>query len=131
MAFTSQQMQDSAAQVAAMRAAHGDMKRLLGTRELDVAQVDKLADEMEDLRALAGEVQDALGRTYDVPDDVDEADLLGELDALEAEMGAEGAEAVATGSAPSYLQDDNEEELPSAPEDRRTRVGVEDRRTAA
>jgi hypothetical protein len=34
-----------------------------------------LQDEMEDLMEQANEVQESLGRSYNLPDDVDEADL--------------------------------------------------------
>lgn len=34
-----------------------------------------LQDEMEDMLDIANEVQDTLGRTYGMPDDVDDADL--------------------------------------------------------
>ncbi|KAE9451267.1 hypothetical protein C3L33_16842, partial [Rhododendron williamsianum] len=34
-------------------------------------------------------IQESLGRSYSVPDDIDEEELMGELDALEADMGME------------------------------------------
>jgi charged multivesicular body protein 5 len=66
----------------------------------------------------SNEIQESLGRSYNVPDDIDEDDLLGELDALEADMGSED---VSADGVPSYLQADPEPEpepemnLPSAP----------------
>ncbi len=42
-----------------------------------------------------------MGRSYDVPEDVDESDLMAELDALEADMSLEEGE---KGAVPSYLQ---------------------------
>jgi charged multivesicular body protein 5 len=73
--------------------------------------------EMEDMLEQANEIQDALGRSYEVPDEIDEADLEAgkqrfmdhkkgtitrlmstELDALELEVEEEG---------PSYLADLN------------------------
>ncbi|XP_077253955.1 vacuolar protein sorting-associated protein 60.2-like [Tasmannia lanceolata] len=50
---------------------------------------------------------------YSVPDDIDEDDLMGELDALEADMGTE----IEHDGMPSYLEPDLEAELnlPSAP----------------
>lgn len=47
-------------------------------------------------------MQEALGRTYDVPDELDESDLMDELDALESDMMQESAAEQTTG--PSYLQ---------------------------
>nr|VWO99286.1 Succinate-semialdehyde dehydrogenase (EC [Ganoderma boninense] len=51
---------------------------------------------MEDLLEQANEIQETLGRSYAVPDELDEADLQAELDALELEAEEEG---------PSYLSD--------------------------
>lgn len=50
------------------------------------------------------DIQDVLGQNYGVPDDVDEDELLGELDALEADMAFEAEESAAQGAVPSYLQ---------------------------
>ena len=47
------------------------------------------------------DIQEALGQNYALPEDVDEDDLMGELDALEDELSSEPA---STASAPSYLQ---------------------------
>jgi hypothetical protein len=43
-----------------------------------------------------------MGRSYDVPEDVDEADLMAELDALEEDLATEGPSTA--GGVPSYLQ---------------------------
>ncbi|KAG5652661.1 hypothetical protein H0H81_004153 [Sphagnurus paluster] len=53
---------------------------------------------MEDLLEQANEIQETLGRSYAVPDEIDEADLEAELDALALEEEEEGA---------SYLADLN------------------------
>ena len=65
---------------------------------------------MEDLIDQANEVQESLGRSYNLPEDVDEEDLEAELDALGDELNFEEEEV------PSYLQDDVAEELPKASE---------------
>ena len=49
------------------------------------------------------DIQDVLGQSYGVPDDIDEDDLMGELDALEEDMAQETEYAAASG-VPSYLQ---------------------------
>ena len=55
---------------------------------------------MADLMDYSNEINETLGRNYNVPDDIDEEELLGELDALEADMALEEAgEEVGT---PSY-----------------------------
>ena len=76
---------------------------------------------MFDMMDMAKEINDAMGRSYDVPEGLDESDLMAELDGLEEDMGAEelgaggtpsylqvrgvmGAEELGAGGAPSYLQ---------------------------
>ena len=49
------------------------------------------------------ELQDVMGQSFGVPDDIDEDDLMGELDALEDEL-AQEAENPAASGVPSYLQ---------------------------
>jgi len=61
---------------------------------------------------LGEEIQETLGRSYNVPDGLDEDDLLDELDALELDMLEEEVEV--TDGVPSYLQDEG---LPAAPEE--------------
>lgn len=55
---------------------------------------------MEDLIEQANEIQESLGRSYHVADEVDEADLQAELDALGLDD-----ELVGENETPSYLQD--------------------------
>ena len=50
------------------------------------------------------DIQDVLGQNYGVPDDIDEEELLGELDDLEADMAFEAEHGAASGTVPSYLQ---------------------------
>jgi hypothetical protein len=73
---------------------------------------------MADLMDSHAEIQEALGQTFGLPDDVDEDELLGELDALEDELAAEASAAPAAGegasAAPSYLSEEPTD-LPAAP----------------
>ncbi|KAI7728329.1 hypothetical protein M8C21_001807, partial [Ambrosia artemisiifolia] len=64
-------------------------------------------DEMMDMMDISNEIQESLGRSCSVADDIDEDELLGELDALEADMGQE----TESEGVPSYLQPDNEPDL--------------------
>lgn len=48
------------------------------------------------------EIQDVLGQNFGVPDDIDEDELMGELDALEDELASEATTNAA--GVPSYLQ---------------------------
>ncbi|KAL6521774.1 hypothetical protein OROGR_018343 [Orobanche gracilis] len=85
-------------------------------KNVNIQDVDSLQDEMLDLMDVSSEIQESLGKSYNLPDDIDEDELLGELDALEADMGFESE-----GGVPSYLQPDKESDLegelnfPSAP----------------
>ena len=49
------------------------------------------------------EIQDVLGQSFGLPDDLDEDDLMGELDALDDEMAAE-LDTGGRAGVPSYLQ---------------------------
>ncbi|KAL0008154.1 hypothetical protein SO802_009656 [Lithocarpus litseifolius] len=100
-------------QMSALKSANKELKGMMKT--VKIQDIDNLQDEMMDLMDVSSEIQESLGRSYNVPDDIDEDDLMGELDALEADMGTE-ADGV-----PSYLQPDTESDLdselnlPSAP----------------
>ncbi|XP_023767683.1 vacuolar protein sorting-associated protein 60.2 isoform X1 [Lactuca sativa] len=102
-------------QMTALKSANKELKGMMKT--VKIQDIDNLQDEMMDMMDISNEIQESLGRSYSVPDDIDEDDLMGELDALEADMGQETeGEGV-----PSYLQPDNEPDLneelnlPSAP----------------
>jgi Snf7 len=47
------------------------------------------------------EIQDVLGQSFGIPDEIDEDDLMGELDALEGDL---VNEMEAAGGVPSYMQ---------------------------
>ncbi|KAK4756112.1 hypothetical protein SAY87_009869 [Trapa incisa] len=97
----------------ALKSANKELKGMMKT--VRIQDIDSLQDEMMDLMDVSNEIQETLGRSYNVPDDIDEDELMGELDALEADMGMENEAGV-----PSYLQPDKEPDmeelsLPSAP----------------
>ena len=71
-------------------------------------------DELSDMMETHNDIQDAMGRSYSMPDEIDEEELLGELDSLETELAMEG-EAAPKGAVPSYLVDQPLPELPSPP----------------
>lgn len=127
--FAVESIQDTAQTVQALKGGVAAGRQALGAQkgQLDLGAIDRLQDEMADLADLSAEINEAIGQSYAVPDDVDEADLMAELDALEDDMalGGAGEEATATaaGGVPSYLADDDaglldaQEQLglPSAP----------------
>jgi len=44
---------------------------------------------MMNLMNISFEIQDSLERSYSMPDDIDKDELMGDLDALQADMGSE------------------------------------------
>lgn len=63
-----------------MQTANKEMKKTYGKIDLD--KIERIQDDMEDLMESANEVQETMGRSYGVPDEIDESDLQAELDAL-------------------------------------------------
>ncbi|KAJ4972415.1 hypothetical protein NE237_005514 [Protea cynaroides] len=112
VAFAAEGLKDAQQTMSAMKSANKELKGMMKT--VKIQDIDNMQDEMMDLMDVSTEIQESLGRSYNVPDDIDEEDLMGELDALEADMGME----TESEGVPSYLQPDNEpdmEALPSAP----------------
>ncbi|KAE8709751.1 putative transcription factor PosF21-like [Hibiscus syriacus] len=114
VAFASEGLKDAQQTMSSLKSANKELKGMMKT--VKIQDIDNLQDEMMDMMDMSNEIQETLGRSYNVPDDIDEDELMGELDALEADMGSEAD------SVPSYLQPDKEEpdlyaelNLPSAP----------------
>ncbi len=59
--------------VDAMKMANKELKSQY--KKVDLNKIDSMQDEMEDLLDQANDVQEALGRSYGLPDELDEADL--------------------------------------------------------
>lgn len=119
--FAVESIQDTAQTVQALRGGVAAGRAALGAHkgQLDLGAIDALQDEMAEMAGLSAEINETLGQSYAVPDDVDEADLMAELDALEDDMAfGDGAAAVgggsgvaagaygAAGGVPSYLADE-------------------------
>ncbi|MFQ6660107.1 hypothetical protein Gotur_028725 [Gossypium turneri] len=111
--------------MSALKSANKELKGMMKT--VNIQDIDNLQDEMMDMMDVSNEIQETLGRSYNVPDYIDEEELMGELDALEADMGSE-ADGI-----PSYLQPDKEEpdvdtefKLPAAPTGNTTAAQGED-----
>jgi len=93
--WATQSLKDTVTTVEAMKSANKELKKAY--KKVNIDQIETMQDDLSDLLDQASEVQEVLGRSYGVPNEVDESDLMAELDGLEAEMAEE--------SAPSYLQD--------------------------
>lgn len=87
--FAIDSVKDTITTVDAMKAASKTLKTEF--KKVNIDKIDDLQDDLADMMEDMNEVQDVLGRSYDVGEDVDEADLDAELDALgdELELGDE------------------------------------------
>ena len=82
-------------------------------KNVNIDDVEDLADDMAEMMDDFNEINEALGRNFATPDDIDEADLDAELEMLEDEMFDE-EEALGEDATPSYLQATSEmPELPT------------------
>ena len=90
--------------VDAMKTTQKELKKQYG--KVDIDKIERMQDEMADLMEVGNEIQESISRSYDLPEDVDEAELDAELEALgeEVEVGG-GFEGVGVGEMPSYLQE--------------------------
>ena len=71
--------------VASLKAANKELKQHL-KQDLNIDDVDDLADDMAELMEDFNEINEALGRNFATPEDIDEADLDAELDMLGDEL---------------------------------------------
>ncbi|KAN0097534.1 Snf7 family [Tylopilus felleus] len=95
-AIATENLRNTMATVEAMKVANKEIKKQYG--KIDIDQIENIQYDMADLLEQANEIQESLGRSYAVPDELDEADLQAELDALQFEEEEEGT---------SYLTDLN------------------------
>ncbi|XP_038689327.1 vacuolar protein sorting-associated protein 60.2-like [Tripterygium wilfordii] len=105
VAFAAEGIKDAQQTMSALKSANKELKGMM--KMVKIQDIDNLQDEMVDLMDVSNEIQETLGRSYNVPDDIDEDELIGELDALEADMGFE----TDANGMPSYLQPDKEPDL--------------------
>ncbi|KAF2423107.1 charged multivesicular body protein-like protein 5 [Tothia fuscella] len=89
--------------VDAMKTTTKELRKQYGKVNID--KIDQLQDEMADLMDMGNDIQDAISRSYDVPEDVDEAELDAELEALGDEVAFEGVGQEAEGL-PGFLMDE-------------------------
>ncbi|KAG7449425.1 vacuolar protein sorting-associated protein 60 [Guyanagaster necrorhizus] len=103
-ALTTENLRNTMATVDAMQLANKEMKKQYG--KIDIDKIENMHFEMEDLLEQANEIQESLGRSYAVPDELDEADLEAELDALALEEEEEGTSYLADmGKVPDFIDE--------------------------
>ncbi|KAI9717174.1 MAG: hypothetical protein M1812_004922 [Candelaria pacifica] len=88
--------------VDAMKTTNKSLKQQYG--KINIDKIEKMQDEMADLMEIGNDIQESISRSYDVPEDVDEAELDAELEALgdEAEMESFGV----SQETPSFMMDE-------------------------
>ncbi|KAJ1901516.1 Vacuolar protein-sorting-associated protein 60 [Kickxella alabastrina] len=107
--FATENIKNTMSTMQAMQDANKAMKKQY--KNVDIDKIYDMQDEMADLLEQANEVQELMGRSYNLPDDIDENDLEAELDALGDEFDFQE-------EVPSYLNDampPMPELLPEAP----------------
>jgi charged multivesicular body protein 5 len=105
-------LRNTMATVDAMQHANREMKRQYG--KIDIDKIERVHDEMEDLLEQASEIQESLARSYAVPDEIDEADLQAELEALEGEVEEEPSYLTDVHAAPDFVDEAPMEETATA-----------------
>jgi charged multivesicular body protein 5 len=88
--------------VDAMKTTTKELKKQYG--KINIDKIEKLQDEMADLMDMGNDIQESISRSYDVPEEVDEAELDAELEALGDEVDFEGI-GESTGM-PAFMLDD-------------------------
>ncbi|MCJ1391107.1 hypothetical protein MMC18_003969 [Xylographa bjoerkii] len=90
--------------VDAMKTTNKTLKQQYG--KINIDKIERMQDEMADLMEVGNEIQESLGRAYDVPEDVDEAELDAELEALGDEAEFEMGGAVGESELPAFMRDE-------------------------
>jgi len=101
MTFATENIKTAQNTAEAMKASAGALKAEMGN--IDIGEIEDTADDIADLLEDANEINDVLGRSYAVEDDIDEADLDDELAALDEQLAFEAE--LGDTDAPSYLTD--------------------------
>ncbi|KAI1174567.1 putative SNF7 family protein [Nemania sp. FL0916] len=100
--------------VDAMKTTQKELRKQYG--KVDIDAIERMQDQMADLLDVGNEIQETLSRGYDVPEDVDEAELDAELEMLGAEMESEGLGAVDAGGVPDFMRDEVPDFIDEPPE---------------
>lgn len=96
-------LRNTMATVDAMKTTTKELKKQYG--KVDIDKIDKLQDEMADLMDIGNDIQESISRSYDLPEDVDEAELDAELEALGEDVEYGGEIGEMGDSMPAFMQD--------------------------
>ncbi|KAI9675491.1 MAG: hypothetical protein M1829_003295 [Trizodia sp. TS-e1964] len=106
--------------VDAIKTTNKSLKQQYG--KINIDKIEQMQDEMADLMELGNEIQESISRSYDIPEDVDEAELDAELEALgdEVQFEAQSAWAEQEGT-PSFMMDEVPTFINEAPQSTKVR----------
>ena len=104
-------IRDRLTTVQAMKTASKTLKKEV--KKVDLSQIEDLQDDLADMMEDVNDVQDVLGQSYGIGDDIDDADLDAELDAL----GDDFDDVADADSTPAYLQPADPSLMPDQPTD--------------
>ena len=96
-------LKNTMATVDAMKTTQKELRKQYG--KVDINKIEKLQDEMADLMDMGNDIQESISRSYDVPEEVDEAELDAELEALGDEVEMEGGLGEGVGEMPGFLME--------------------------
>jgi len=82
--FSVQSMKDTALTLQAMKGANLSMKQQM--KELNIDDLEDLQDELQDLFDQTNEIQEIMARSYEMPGDINEADLEQELEDFQLDI---------------------------------------------
>lgn len=82
--FAQESMKDTKTMVAAMKETKTHMQAAF--KDMNIDEIEDLQDDMTDLLEMNDEINEAVSRSYMVPEDIDEAALDEELSALESDL---------------------------------------------
>mgnify|MGYP001181921260 FL=1 len=85
VAFAQESMADTINTVSAMKEANIQQKQMM--KQMDMDDMEDVFDDMADMMADMEEINECMGRNFNV--EMDENELLGELDELDEELAAE------------------------------------------
>lgn len=83
--------------------------------KVDIDKIERLQDDMADLLDVGNDIQESLARSYEVPEDVDEAELDAELEALGQEVDFDRELGGTESALPGFMQDEVPDFIDEAP----------------
>lgn len=97
-------LKNTMATVDAMKTTTKELRKQYG--KVDINKIERMQDEMADLMDVGNDIQESISRSYDIPGEVDEAELDAELEALGAEQELDALGMEGESGMPSFMNDE-------------------------